>query len=68
VSMVPAQWRLLYHLNPVVGVIEGFRWAVLGKQPPDVLFLAVNVVTVCVVLWGGLVYFKRTEQTFTDVI
>lgn len=68
VSVVPAQWRLLYNLNPVVGVIQGFRWALLGQEFPRFAFLALNVAVALTVLSSGLVYFKRTEQSFADVI
>lgn len=68
VSMVPEKWRLLYSLNPMVGVIEGFRWALLGRQCPDLLMMTVSSVTVLLLLLGGIVYFKRMEQSFADVI
>ncbi|MBP1752965.1 MAG: type transporter [Geobacteraceae bacterium] len=68
VSMVPEQWRLLYSLNPMAGVIEGFRWALLGKKSPDFIVMAVSAAVVLLLLFGGIVYFKRMEQTFADVI
>jgi lipopolysaccharide transport system permease protein len=68
VSMVPEKWRLLYSLNPMVGVIEGFRWALLGKGSPDFMIMAVSATTVAVLLAGGIVYFKKMEQSFADVI
>lgn len=68
VSIVPERWRLLYSLNPMVGVIEGFRWAILGAQRPDWMVLMVSSSVVVVLLLSGLVYFKRMEQTFADVI
>jgi lipopolysaccharide transport system permease protein len=68
VSLVPEKWRLLYSLNPLAGVVEGFRWALLGKESPDFRIMAVSAVAVLVVLLGGLVYFKKMEQTFADVI
>jgi len=68
VSLIPEKWRLLYSLNPLVGVVEGFRWALLGKESPDFSIMAVSAVVVLVVLLGGLVYFKKMEQTFADVI
>jgi ABC-type polysaccharide/polyol phosphate export permease len=46
ISMVPEKWRLLYSLNPMVGVIEGFRWALLGKKSPDFMLMAVSSVVV----------------------
>lgn len=68
VSVVPANWRLLYSLNPMSGVIEGFRWALLGKESPDFAVIAMSAVVVAVLLWGGLAYFKRMERTFADMV
>ena len=68
VSLVPEQWRLLYSLNPMVGVIEGFRWALLGKANPDLMVMAVSSTVVLVLLLIGVVHFKRMERTFADVI
>ena len=68
VSLIPERWRLLYSLNPMVGVIEGFRWALLGKESPDFLVLGVSAAVVLVLLAAGLVCFKRMEQTFADVV
>ena len=67
-SLVPEPWRPLYALNPMVGVVEGFRWALLGGAGAPGLTMAVSVGAVCVLLFGGLVYFRRTERTFADVI
>jgi lipopolysaccharide transport system permease protein len=66
-SIVPAAWRPLYDLNPMVGVVEGFRWALLGTGHLDPMF-GVSAVVAVVVLLGGLVYFRRTERTFADVV
>ena len=68
VSVVPERWRLLYSLNPMVGVIEGFRWALLGKKGPDLTVMAVSAVVVLFIFLGGLVYFKRSERTFADIL
>ena len=68
-TIVPEQWRLIYSLNPLVGVIEGFRWALLrGSTPLDVPALLLSVLTVALVLASGLWYFRRTEKSFVDVI
>jgi len=67
-SMVPEHWRAVYSLNPMVGVIEGFRWALLGKVPPDFSFLALSAGVVLVILYGGYLFFRKLEQTFADVI
>lgn len=66
-SLVPARWRFLYGLNPMAGVVDGFRWALLGKQPPGTM-LAVSIAAVVVILIGGLYYFRRMEQQFADVV
>ncbi len=68
VSMIPESWRLLYSLNPMVGVIEGFRWALLGKGDTDFSPMLVSVAVVFVLLVGGVVFFKRMERTLADVI
>ena len=68
VSLVPEKWRLLYSLNPMVGVIEGFRWALLGTKSPDFRVIAVSASVVVMLLFGGIVYFKQSERTFADVI
>lgn len=68
VSLVPEQWRLLYSINPMVGVIEGFRWALLGKEYPDFTAMAMSVVMVLILLLSGIAYFKKMETTFADVV
>jgi lipopolysaccharide transport system permease protein len=67
-SLVPENWRLFYNLNPMAGVVEGFRWALLGKQGPDFVVMAVSTVVVALLLVGGLVFFKYLERTFVDVV
>jgi lipopolysaccharide transport system permease protein len=66
-SIVPERWRALYGLNPMAGVVEGFRWALLGNKAPGAM-LAVSVAVVIVLLVGGLYYFRRMEQHFADVV
>jgi len=66
-SMLPESWQFVYALNPMVGVIEGFRWALLGTNPPEAIIL-ISVCVVVVLLIGGLFYFKRMEQYFADVV
>jgi len=60
-------WRLLYGLNPMVGVIQGFRWALLGTAPPDLTML-ISIGVVVVLLVSGLYYFRRMEKTFADIV
>jgi len=68
-SIVPEQWRLFYSLNPMVGVIDGFRWAILGGETqlywPGFLL---SLFLVLLILVTGIVYFRKTEKTFADVI
>jgi lipopolysaccharide transport system permease protein len=68
ISLVPESWRPLYSLNPMAGVIEGFRWALLGKDHPDFIVMAVSVTMMLALLLGGMVYFKKMEQTFADIV
>jgi len=68
VSLIPDKWQAFYSLNPMVGVIEGFRWALLGKAPPDPSLIAISGVVVLMMLIGGLIFFKNMEQTFADVV
>lgn len=67
-SIVPARWRLVYGLNPMAGVVQGFRWALVGTDTRPGGMIAVSGLVAVVLLVGGLVYFRRTEQTFADVI
>jgi lipopolysaccharide transport system permease protein len=68
-SIVPGQWRLLYSLNPMVSVIDGFRWAIIGSNSelyiPGFLLSCAAIV---VILMTGIAHFRRTEKTFADVI
>ncbi len=65
-SLVPEQWRWLYGLNPMAGVIEGFRWALTGQGTPPGMMLAVSAGAVAVLLAGGLAYFQKVEGTLAD--
>jgi lipopolysaccharide transport system permease protein len=68
ISIVPQQWRLLYSLNPMVGVIEGFRWVLLGSAKPDALAMLTSCIFIGASLIGGLIYFRKMERSFADVI
>jgi lipopolysaccharide transport system permease protein len=67
-SIVPVRWRVLYAINPMVGVVEGFRWAVLGGTAFPATELALSVCVVVLMLCSGLAYFRRMERTFADVV
>jgi homopolymeric O-antigen transport system permease protein len=67
-SLVPADWRWLYSLNPSVGLIEGFRWAVLANGTPSLEAMAMSFIVTAMLLFGGLVFFKHMERTFADTI
>jgi lipopolysaccharide transport system permease protein len=66
-SLVPEKWRALYGLNPMAGVIEGFRWALVGGPAPGLMTL-VSALVVAVALGGGIAYFRSFECTFADLI
>jgi lipopolysaccharide transport system permease protein len=65
-SLVPVRWRWLYGLNPMAGVIDGFRWAVTGHGQPPGLILVVSAAVVALVLLGGLFFFNRMETAVAD--
>ena len=68
-KIIPQEWQLLYSLNPMVGVIDGFRWAILGGESP--LYLpgfALSLVVTAFMLWFGIHTFRRTERGFADMI
>ena len=67
-SLVPDAWRPFYALNPMVGVIDGFRWALLGTADPPLVTLVVSLGAVSTLLLTGLIYFRRTERTFADLV
>ena len=67
-SLVPEKWRILYGLNPMAGVVEGFRWALLGTPPTPLAALFPSLLLVLLLLFSGLIYFRRLESTFADVI
>lgn len=69
-SQIPEKWRLIYGLNPMTGVVEGFRWALLGINPQPTFFpmLAVSAAMAIVVLFTGILYFRRMERGFADMV
>jgi lipopolysaccharide transport system permease protein len=67
-SLVPEKWRLLYGLNPMAGVIEGFRWALTGHGQPPGILLAASSAAVILLVFSGLVYYHAVEGTMADVV
>jgi lipopolysaccharide transport system permease protein len=68
-SVVPVRYRMLYSLNPMVGIIDGFRWSLLGAQNKlDLPALGISIIEVAALLISGVLYFRKTELTFADVI
>jgi lipopolysaccharide transport system permease protein len=67
-SLIPERWRFWYGLNPMAGVVEGFRWALLGKSGELGPLIFVSGLVVMGLLLGGLIYFRRMEGTFSDVV
>jgi lipopolysaccharide transport system permease protein len=67
-SLLSEPWRTLYAINPMVGVVEGFRWALLGTETAPGPIIAVSSLTALLLLVGGAFYFRRLERTFADVV
>jgi lipopolysaccharide transport system permease protein len=67
-SLVPERWRWVYGLNPMAGVIEGFRWSLNGKGQPPSILLAASVAMVLLLVAGGVAYFTKMEGTIADVV
>jgi lipopolysaccharide transport system permease protein len=67
-SLLPPQWRVLYGLNPMAGVVEGFRWALLGTGTAPGPMIAVSAVAALLLLASGALYFRRMERTFADIV
>lgn len=67
-SLVPTKWRVLYGLNPMVIVIEGFRWALLNTAPPSGMLIGVSLAVILLFIGSGLYYFRRLEDSFADKV
>lgn len=67
-SLLDQPWRTIYGVNPMVGVVEGFRWALLGRGNPPGLMMLVSAVMALVILFSGALVFRRMERTFADVV
>lgn len=68
VSLVPERWRWLLSLNPMTGVLDGFRWSLLDRPAPELQVIGVSALAAVLLLGSGLLYFRRIERTFVDVI
>jgi lipopolysaccharide transport system permease protein len=67
-SIVPERFRPLYGLNPMTGIVEGFRWSLLKTQIPDPGMLGISASVIILTLLGGMYYFRKTEKTFADIV
>ncbi len=67
-TLIPEKWQIIYALNPMVGVVNGFRWALLGTSTPPDIRLVTSVVVALFLLISGLFYFRNMEKTFADTI
>lgn len=67
-SLVPEKWQTVYGINPMVSVVDGFRWALLGRSAPSIPMLIVSVIATVVLLACGLFYFRRMEKSFADIV
>ena len=67
-TLLNEPWRSVYALNPMVGVVDGFRWALLGAPAPSLVSLAASSIAALAILFSGAFYFRRMERTFADVV
>ncbi|HYO91031.1 MAG TPA: ABC transporter permease [Pyrinomonadaceae bacterium] len=67
-NLLPGHWRLVYSINPMVGVIEGFRWALLGTDTAPGMSIVISAITALLILVTGTFYFRRMEKTFADIV
>jgi lipopolysaccharide transport system permease protein len=67
-SVIPEKWRFYFGANPMVGVIDGFRWCILGKNNFDLARFLLSIAVITAFLWLGVAYFRRTERSFADLI
>jgi lipopolysaccharide transport system permease protein len=67
-SLLSGYWRLIYSLNPMVGVVEGFRWGLLGTDTRPGSMIIVSSLVALILLVGGAVYFRRMERSFADIV
>jgi lipopolysaccharide transport system permease protein len=67
-TLIPQKWQIIYALNPMAGVVNGFRWAILGTPTGPSTDLIISTAVACLFLVSGLIYFRRMEKTFADTI
>jgi lipopolysaccharide transport system permease protein len=67
-SLIPDKWLWLYSLNPITGVVEGFRWMFLGNKDINLVSIFISTFVILIMFFGGLYYFKRMEARFADII
>ena len=67
-SLLPERWRTVYALNPMAGVVEGFRWALLGTNTAPGTMIIVSTLVAFILFFTGALYFRRMEQSFADVL
>jgi lipopolysaccharide transport system permease protein len=67
-SLLSEPWRTLYSINPMVGVVEGFRWALLGAETAPGPMVVVSFLAALAILVSGVFYFRRLEKTFADIV
>jgi lipopolysaccharide transport system permease protein len=67
-NLIPENWRALLGLNPMAGVVNGFRWALLGQPLEVTSFFTLSILTMLIFFFSGLFYFQRMEQTFADFV
>ncbi len=68
VSLIPNQWRSLYSVNPMVAVVEGCRWGLLGKESPEFGAVVIGTLVALILFLSGLIFFKRMERSFADIV
>ena len=67
-SLLPGAWHTVYALNPMVTIVDGFRWAMLGTQPPALASIVVSTVVTLTILITGAFFFRRVERSFADIV
>jgi lipopolysaccharide transport system permease protein len=66
--IIPEKWRVIQFFNPMTGVVEGYRWALLGTQPPESSHLLISISIILLLFISGFIYFHRQEKDFADIV